>query len=44
MERLATEERTELGGMLVGSLQMVASFLDKSGPTYQVMDTIPLNT
>ena len=42
MERLAAEEETRLGGMLVSSLQLVASFLDKSGPTYQIMDTIPL--
>ena len=44
MERLATENDTELGGMLVNSLQLVASFLDKSGPTYQIMDTIPLDS
>ncbi|MDB4422992.1 RNA 2',3'-cyclic phosphodiesterase [Rhodopirellula sp.] len=44
MERLAAEENSELGGMLVDSLQLVASFLDKSGPTYQVMDTIPLDS
>ena len=44
MERLAAEEETELGGMLVSSLQLVASFLDKSGPTYQIMDTIPLDS
>ena len=44
MERLATEKDTELGGMLVNSLQLVASFLDKSGPTYQIMDTIPLDS
>ena len=44
MERLAAEENTELGGMLVSSLQLIASFLDKSGPTYQIMDTIPLDS
>ncbi|MAI71323.1 MAG: RNA 2',3'-cyclic phosphodiesterase [Rhodopirellula sp.] len=44
MERLAAEEETHLGGMLVNSLQLVASFLDKSGPTYQIMDTIPLDS
>ena len=41
--RLAAEENTVLGGMLVTSLQLVASFLDKSGPTYQIMDTVPLD-
>ncbi len=44
MERLVAEEETHLGGMLVSSLQLVASFLDKSGPTYQIMDTIPLDS
>jgi len=44
MERLAAEEDTELGGMLVSSLQLIASFLDNSGPTYQIMDTIPLDS
>ncbi|MCP4943248.1 MAG: RNA 2',3'-cyclic phosphodiesterase [Planctomycetaceae bacterium] len=44
MDRLAAEQDTELGGMLVSSLQLVASFLDKSGPTYQIMDTIPLDS
>ena len=43
MERLAAEESTELGGMQVTSLQLVASFLDKAGPTYQIMDTIQLD-
>ena len=43
MERLAAEESTELGGMQVTSLQLVASFLDKAGPTYQIMDTIQLS-
>lgn len=42
MDRLAAEEKTELGGMQVTSLQLVASFLDKSGPTYQIMDTVTL--
>ncbi len=44
VERLAAEQDTKLGGMLVSSLQLVASFLDKSGPTYQIMDTIPFDS
>ena len=35
--------KTELDGMQVDTLNLVASFLDKSGPTYQVMDTITLD-
>jgi len=31
-----------LGQMVVDDVLLVASFLDKSGPTYQVMDTIEL--
>lgn len=31
---------TTLGEMVVDELQLMASFLDKGGPTYQVMDTI----
>ena len=31
-----------LGEMIVDELQLMASFLDKKGPTYQVMDTIEL--
>jgi len=44
MDRLASEDKTELGDMLVQSVQLIASFLDKSGPTYQVMDTIHLGS
>lgn len=33
---------TELGSMTVDRIQMIASFLDKGGPTYQVMDTLTL--
>ena len=31
-----------LGEMLVENIQLIASFLEKDGPTYQVMDTIDL--
>lgn len=31
-----------LGDMVVDEVHLMASFLDKSGPTYQVMDTIEL--
>ncbi|MDE0862548.1 MAG: RNA 2',3'-cyclic phosphodiesterase [Rubripirellula sp.] len=44
MDQLAREDKTELGSMLVQSVQLFASFLDKSGPTYQVMDTIQLES
>ena len=33
----------ELGEMVVEQVQLMASFLDKAGPTYQVMDTIDLD-
>ncbi|MEO1524365.1 MAG: RNA 2',3'-cyclic phosphodiesterase [Planctomycetota bacterium] len=32
----------QLGEMVVDQVQLMASFLDKGGPTYQVMDTIDL--
>lgn len=32
----------EVGEMVVDELHLMASFLDKAGPTYQVMDTIEL--
>ncbi len=44
MDQLAREDKTELGSMLVQSVQLFASFMDKSGPTYQVMDTIQLES
>jgi 2'-5' RNA ligase len=44
VDQLAREDKTELGSMLVQSVQLFASFLDKSGPTYQVMDTIQLES
>ncbi|MDA8746151.1 RNA 2',3'-cyclic phosphodiesterase [Rubripirellula amarantea] len=37
---LGDERRTNLGTMMVDHMQLMASFLDKHGPTYQVMDTI----
>ena len=37
---LSDERRTNLGTMMVDHLQLMASFLDKQGPTYQVMSTI----
>ena len=42
IERMRSELQTEIGHMLVDSVQVIASFLDKQGPTYQVMDTIEL--
>lgn len=33
----------ELGEMVVDEVHLMASFLDKAGPTYQVMDTIELD-
>lgn len=44
LERLLSESETELGTMMVDCVQMFASFLDKQGPTYQVMDTIELGS
>ncbi|MGI9471354.1 MAG: RNA 2',3'-cyclic phosphodiesterase [Rubripirellula sp.] len=40
--RVMSESDTELGTMLVDCVQLFASFLDKQGPTYQIMDTIEL--
>ena len=42
IERLRSEQQTEVGAMLADSVQVIASFLDKQGPTYQVMDTFEL--
>jgi 2'-5' RNA ligase len=42
IERLKRDQTTQLGNMSVATIQMVASFLDKHGPTYQVMDTVNL--
>ncbi len=42
VERVKQESDCNLGSMFVNEVQMIASFLDKKGPTYQVMDTIDL--
>lgn len=42
VERLLQEKDIDLGMMQVDELHLMASFLDKKGPTYQVMDTIRL--
>lgn len=42
IERLARDQSTPLGSMLVDAVQLFASYLDKSGPTYQIMDTVSL--
>jgi 2'-5' RNA ligase len=40
--RIQAESKARLGKFQVDRLQLYASFLDKGGPTYQVMDTIEL--
>jgi 2'-5' RNA ligase len=40
--RIQAESKARLGKFQVDKLQLFASFLDKGGPTYQVMDTIEL--
>jgi len=40
IERLQKEEQLELGQMVVDTVHVIASFLDKKGPTYQVMGTV----
>lgn len=42
IERLRKETDSDLGNMWVSEVQIIASFLDKKGPTYQVMDTVDL--
>lgn len=42
VERLNSQRERQLGQMPVDRLLLQASFLDKGGPTYQVMDTVPL--
>ena len=42
VRRIEDEMDVELGNMSVTEVQMIASFLDKHGPTYQVMDTVEL--
>ncbi|WP_164103610.1 RNA 2',3'-cyclic phosphodiesterase [Candidatus Laterigemmans baculatus] len=41
-ERIRAAADVELGSMLAEKVCLYASFLDKTGPTYQVMDTIEL--
>ncbi|TWT65987.1 RNA 2',3'-cyclic phosphodiesterase [Allorhodopirellula solitaria] len=36
----ATHENDPLGEMTVDSVQVIGSFLDKRGPTYNIMDTV----
>lgn len=40
---ITTQGNRKLGSMLVDRVLVMASFLDKEGPTYQVMDTILLS-
>ena len=42
VERLRQEQDLQLGTMTADCVQLFASFLDKGGPTYQVMDTVEL--
>lgn len=42
IDRVAREHQTVLGTMVVEEVQVIASFLDKHGPTYQIMDSIDL--
>ena len=41
-ERIGEQADFDLGAMAAEKVCLYASFLDKSGPTYQVMDTVPL--
>lgn len=41
-DRIRAEADYDLGSMLAEKVCLYASFLDKAGPTYQVMDTIEL--
>src|SRR6056297_819517 len=42
IQRVEAANAKQLGTMLVDEIQMIGSFLDKSGPSYHVMDTIDL--
>ncbi len=42
IDRLKRDQQTQLGSMPVDTVAMLASFLEKSGPVYQVMDTVKL--
>ena len=43
MDVFEKDSETEFGNMEVDEVNLMASFLDKAGPTYQVMDTVELN-
>ncbi len=42
LQRMTDAAETSFGRMTVNSMCVYASFLDKGGPTYQVMDTVEL--
>ncbi len=42
VQRLQAQRDKPLGRMVADTIQVFASFMDKGGPTYQVMDTIEL--
>ena len=42
LEEIQAQEDKHFGDMEVDIVEFIASFLDKTGPTYQVMDTIEL--
>ncbi|MCA9141083.1 MAG: RNA 2',3'-cyclic phosphodiesterase [Planctomycetales bacterium] len=43
VDAMAALGNVNLGEMVVDEVHLMASFLDKAGPTYQVMDTIELD-
>lgn len=42
IDRLSRYSQRRLGSLPVDQVRLYASYLDKAGPTYHVMDTIPL--
>ena len=42
LTKMKESSEVEFGDMEVDAIEFIASFLDKGGPTYQVMDTIEL--
>jgi RNA 2',3'-cyclic 3'-phosphodiesterase len=40
LERVEAQRQVRLGEMIVDEIHLIASFLDKTGPTYQIMDRI----
>jgi 2'-5' RNA ligase len=42
VERMRNEQQLQIGQMVVDTVHVIASFLDKQGPTYQVMGTVDL--